>query len=96
MVRNKKETALTTTKFFREPEISIDGFTISHGDMFKVKGEYGNKFKVVGFVTNLETGAQWVDCFEVVRGQVGAFRSFRSDRIKRIPQKGKRAKRVNT
>ena len=95
MVRNKKETTPATTKFFREPEISIDGFTISHGDMFKVKGEYGNKFKFVGFVTNLETGAQWVDCFEVVRGQVGAFRSFRSDRIKRIPQKGKRAKRVN-
>jgi hypothetical protein len=84
------------TKFLREPEISIDGFTISQGDLFKVKGEYGNKFKFVNFITNLETGAQWVDCFEVVRGQVGAFRSFRSDRIKRIPQKGKRAKRVNS
>jgi hypothetical protein len=85
----------TPTKFLREPEISLDGFTISYGDLFKVKGEYGNKFKFLGLVTNLETGAQWVDCFEVVRGQVGALRSFKSDRIKRIPQKGKRAKRVN-
>jgi hypothetical protein len=85
----------TPTKFLREPQISIDGFTISQGDLFKVKGEYGNKFKFLGLITNLETGSQWVDCFEIVRGQVGALRSFKSDRIKRIPQKGKRAKRVN-
>ena len=85
----------TPTKFLREPQISIDGFTISQGDLFKVKGEYGNKFKFLALITNLETGSQWVDCFEVVRGQVGALRSFKSDRIKRIPQKGKRAKRVN-
>jgi hypothetical protein len=83
------------TKFLREPEISVDGFVISQGDLFKVKGEYGSKFKFSGLITNLETGSQWVDCFEIVRGQVGALRSFKSDRIKRIPQKGKRAKRVN-
>ena len=75
------------TRFLREAEIEIDGFVISQGDIFKVKGEYGNKFKFVNFTTNLETGAQWVDCFEVVRGQVGAYRSFKSDRIKRMPKK---------
>jgi hypothetical protein len=95
-MKNTIQAQASPTKFLKEPEISIDGFTISQGDLFKVKGEYGNKFRFVGFVTNLETGAQWVDCFEVVRGQVGAFRSFKSDRIKRIPQKGKRAKRVNS
>jgi hypothetical protein len=83
------------TKFVREPEISIDGFIIGQGDLFKVKGEYGSKFKFIGFITNLETGAQWVDCIEIVRNQAGAFRSFKSDRIKRIPKKGMRAKRVN-
>jgi hypothetical protein len=95
MVRTKREAPVSPTKFLREPEISIDGFVIAQGDLFKVKGEYGNKFKFVGLVTNLETGSQWVDCFEVVRGQIGVLRSFKSDRIKRIPQKGKRAKRVN-
>jgi hypothetical protein len=94
-MRKRIASEATPTKFLREPEISIDGFTISHGDLFKVKGEYGNKFKFLGLTTNLETGSQWVDCFEIVRGQVGALRSFKSDRIKRIPQKGKRAKRVN-
>jgi hypothetical protein len=96
MVRTKKESPVSPTKFLREPEIMIDGFKITQGDLFKVKGEYGVKFKFSGLVTNLETGSQWVDCFEVVRGQVGALRSFKSDRIKRIPQRGKRAKRVNS
>jgi hypothetical protein len=94
-MKKTKESITAPTKFLRETEISIDGFTISQGDLFKVKGEYGNKFKFIGFITNLETGSQWVDCFEIVRGQVGVLRSFKSDRIKRIPQKGKRAKRVN-
>lgn len=94
-MKRKNHVELAPTKFLREPEISIDGFTITQGDLFKVRGEYGNKFKFVSLITNLETGAQWVDCFEVVRGQVGAFRSFKSDRIKRIPKKGMRAKRVN-
>lgn len=89
------QTKETPTKFLREPEISIDGFKISQGDLFKVKGEYGNKFKFSGLITNLETGDQWVDCFEIVRGQVAALRSFKPDRIKRIPKKGMRAKRVN-
>lgn len=83
------------TKFLREPEISIDGFKISQGDLVKVKGEYGSKFKFSGLVTNLETSEQWVDCFEIVRGQVAALRSFKPDRIKRVPKKGMRAKRVN-
>jgi hypothetical protein len=94
-MKKTNESKITPTKFVREPQISVDGFTISQGDLFKVKGEYGNKFKFLGLMTNLETGSQWVDCFEIVRGQVGALRSFKSDRIKRIPQKGKRAKRVN-
>jgi hypothetical protein len=94
-MKKRIQTEAAPTKFLREPQISIDGFTISQGDLFKVKGEYGNKFKFIGLITNLETGSQWVDCFEVVRGQIGVLRSFKSDRIKRIPQKGKRAKRVN-
>ena len=85
----------TRTKFQKTPEINIDGFTILQGDFFKIKGEYGSKFKFYSLTKNLESGAEWVDCFEVSRGQVGALRSFKSDRIKRIPQKGKRAKRVN-
>jgi hypothetical protein len=82
------------SSFKKNSEIMLDGFLITQGDLIKVKGEHGSKFKFESFTTNLDTGAQWIDCFEVQRGQAGAYRSFKSDSIKRIPQKGKRAKRV--
>jgi hypothetical protein len=95
-MRKRTEAPVKPTKFHREPEVMIDGFVIGQGDLFKVRGEYGIKFKFDSLTTNTETGDQWIDCFEFQRGQVGAFRSFKSDRIKRIPQRGKRAKRVNS
>ena len=67
--------------------VNEDGFTIAQGDIIKVRGEYGVKFKFWSLTTNPDTGSQWVDCFEVFRGQAGAFRSFRTERIKRIPKK---------
>lgn len=82
-------------KFLRQPYVIVDGFEVVQGDMIKVKGEFGGKFKFDNFVTNTETGAQWVDCFETWRGSVGVWRSFHVDRIKRIPKRGKRSKRVN-
>lgn len=64
-----------------------DGKIIVRGEIIKVSGEYGLKFKFWEHVINSETGAEWIDCYEMFRGQAGAFRSFRSDRIKRIPKK---------
>jgi hypothetical protein len=74
--------------------MEIDGFVINGGDIIKVKGEYGIKFKFVGVTTNTLSGASWVDCFEIFRGSAQQFRAFKQDRIKRVPQRGKRAKRV--
>jgi hypothetical protein len=76
------------------PYMEVNGFPIEAGDIIKVKGEYGTKFKFVGITTNDLTGSQWVDCFEIFRGKAQQFRAFKEDRIKRIPQRGKRAKRV--
>jgi hypothetical protein len=83
----KIQTVVLETHFQRESELSIDNHTIAKGDLIKVKGEYGVRFKFDSFVTNTKTGATWIDCFEVYRGTVGAYRSFKSDRIKRIPKK---------
>lgn len=77
------------------PYMEIDGFAINAGDIIKVKGEYGTKFQFVGITTNTLTGSQWIDCFEIFRGKAQQFRAFKEDRIKRVPQKGKRARRVN-
>lgn len=81
-------------KFVREPSVMVNGFEVRSGDFFKVRGEHGGKFKFDAFVTNTDTGAQWVDCFEVISGVTSIFRSFKVEKIKRIPNRGKRAKRV--
>ena len=93
MARRKK-VELPPTKFFSYPEIEVDGFIIEKGDLIKIKDEWGMRFKFDGLVTNTETGAQWVDCFEVYRGRTGVLRAFKLDRVKRIPKKrGKRRAR---
>ena len=96
MARKKVAAVQIETKFAREHSIDIDGFEISRGDIIKVSGEYGLKFKFDSLVTNKETGSQWVDCFELYRGASHSYRSFSIDRIKRIPQKGKRGVRKRT
>lgn len=80
--------------FTTEPYMEVDGFPIQAGDVIKVQGEYGTRFKFVGVTTNIVTGANWVDCNEIFRGKAQQFRAFKHDRIKRVPKRGKRAKRV--
>lgn len=82
------------TKFSREDRVFVNGFEIVRGDLIKVSGQYGVKFKFDSLVTNTETGSQWIDCFEMYRGASCQYRSFNIENVKRIPQKGKRAKRV--
>jgi hypothetical protein len=64
--------------------VTSDGKTINAGDLIKVKGEYGTKFKFIAYVKHTISGATWVDCLELERGVARAFRSFREDRIKPI------------
>jgi hypothetical protein len=76
------------TQLQRVPEIILpDGKIIVKGDIFRVSGEYGLKFRFDNLVINPDSGAEWVDCYEMFRGHAGAFRSFKRDRIKRIPKK---------
>ena len=93
MARRKKAIQPETI-FKTESSFELDGFEINEGDTIKIRGEYGSKFKVRGLTTNTETGAQWVDCFELIRGVPSQFRAFKLDRVKRVPQRGRRAKRV--
>jgi hypothetical protein len=85
----KKQTVVDIydTKFSREYSVEVNGFTIEKGEIIKIHGEYGAKFKFVALVTNTETGAQWIDCLEIERGQFAGWRSFYVERIKRIPKK---------
>lgn len=82
-------------KFERQDTIVVNGFQITRGDIIKIKDVHGSKFKFDHFVTNTATGATWVDCFEIINKVPSVFRSFKVERVKRIPTKGKRSKRVN-
>jgi hypothetical protein len=94
MVRQRNSAEAKPTHFFRFPEITVDGFLVAQGEIIKIKDEWGMRFKFDCLVTNTKTKSQWVDCFEVDRGRTGCLRSFKLDRVKRIPKKrGRRVKR---
>jgi hypothetical protein len=84
------------TKFSREYELQVGTFTISKGDIIKIEGEHGVRFKFDAVVTNTENGKIWVDCFEMQKSTATAWRSFDPERVKRIPTKrGKQKKNVD-
>ena len=90
----KVHAAVQPSHFSTVPYMESKGFEIRAGEIIKVHGEYGARFKFVGVTTNDLTGSTWVDCFEIIGGVPSFFRSFKEERIKRIPKRGKRAKRV--
>lgn len=86
-MNKRKYSPVRETKFDRVGEIQVGNRILVTGDIIKISGEYGLRFKFDSLVTNKETGVQWVDCFEFSKGSVSACRSFKSDRIKLIPIK---------
>ncbi len=93
-MRSRIKVKAKPTKFERVYEMPFGNFVIERGDLIKIQDEWGMRFKFDSITTNTETGAQWVDCFEVYKSQAGCFRAFSIDRVKRIPKKrGRRAKR---
>jgi len=94
MVRQRNASESKPTHLFRFPEITVDGFLIERGDIIKIKDEWGKRFKFDNLVTNTITKAQWIDCYEVEKQRTGCLRSFKLDRVKRIPKRRKRARRA--
>lgn len=90
----KKKAEVQSSHFVTEPYMEVNGFPVHAGETIKVNGQWGCKFKFVGVTTNTLTGATWVDCFEIIGTVPSVFRSFRLDQVRRIPKRGKRAKRV--
>lgn len=94
--RRKASSVGTTSPFTREYELEIGNFTIVRGDIIKIDGEHGIKFKFDSLVTNPKTGSVWVDCFELEKGVPSRYRSFAVERVKRIPVRRKRVVRSRT
>ena len=45
--------------------VTTEGKEITKGDLIKVKGIWGVKFKFLNYVTNPKNGISWVDCIEL-------------------------------
>lgn len=80
--------------FVREDSfVTEDGKTINHGDIIKIRGIWGTKFKFQQYVTNPDINKSWVDCVQLEKGVGCGMRSFYPDRVKVVPKKrGKRVK----
>jgi len=91
----KKLSFVKDSVFVREEEVVIGNRTILRGEVIKIEGEHGGRFKFHSLVTNTMTGSQWIDCFELHKSVVSGWRSFKTDRIKPIPVKRGRRKNVN-
>jgi hypothetical protein len=93
MARRKKYNVIDP--FIREESFTTsDGRSISKGDLIKIRGIWGTKFRFHQYVTNPNTGASWIDCVQLEKGVGCGMRSFYPDRVKYIPKKrGKRVKR---
>lgn len=91
--KRKISSAGLPSPFNRAYELSVGNFIITRGDIIKIEGEHGVKFKFDSLVTDPRTGSTWIDCFELEKGIVSRYRSFAVDRVKRIPTRRKRANR---
>jgi hypothetical protein len=91
----KRKKLLKNDPFIRtETFVTESGKTISSGDIIKIKGVWGSKFRFLNYVTNPKNGVSWIDCIELERGVPCGWRSFYPDRVKALPKKrGKRVKR---
>ena len=96
MGRRKKVVSPLAHLYLRTPSYTMpDGRIIEKDEVIKIVGEHGGKFKFVEHVTRTDTGAEWIDCFELRGGILCGWRSFYPDRIKPMPRPHrKRTKKV--
>lgn len=88
MAKRKKYTSPIDNKFHRQPYYTLEsGRVIECGEIIKIQGEHGCKFKFLEHVINKETGADWIDCFEIRNGIISGWRSFRCEKIKPLPKR---------
>ena len=83
--------------FLRNESYTLpNGKVVEKNQVIKIQGEWGTKFKFQEHVVRKDTGVEWIDCFELERGVVSVWRSFRPDRIKtvHVPKRRNRRKSV--
>ena len=95
MGRRKKVVSPLAHLYHREPTYTTpEGRTTESGEIIKIKGIWGTRFRFVEYVQRTDdTAKEWIDCFELEKGQLCGHRSFRPDRIKPLPKKRRKRKK---
>jgi hypothetical protein len=96
MARRKNVVSPLAHLYHREPTYTTpEGRVIEPGEVIKIKGIWGIKFKFKEYVRRTDSGAEWIDCFELEKGQLCGHRSFRPDRVKPMPKSRRKRKKKN-
>jgi hypothetical protein len=95
MGRRKKVVSPLAHLYHREPTYTTaEGRTIEPGEIIKIKGVWGSKFKFKEYVRRTDSDAEWIDCFELEKGQLCGHRSFRPELIKPLPKTRRKRKKT--
>jgi len=80
---NPNEHLFVTSDNYQIPDSNR---VIEGGEVIKISGEHGTKFKFKAHVTKIDSGIEWIDCYELERGVPSKHRSFNPDRIRAMPK----------
>jgi hypothetical protein len=90
MGRRKKIISPLDHIYNRTPEYTLEsGRTISAGEVIKIDGIWGTRFKFKEHVIRNDNGKEWIDCYELEKGINCGLRSFSPELIKHLPKKRK-------
>jgi hypothetical protein len=93
MGRRKKVVSPNAHLYRREEQYTMpDGRVIEKDEVIKIHGEWGGKFKFQEHVVRVDTGVEWIDCFQLEKGILCGWRSFRPDKIKPMPIRKRRSR----
>lgn len=97
MGRKKEIVSPLAHLYHREPTFTTpEGRVIEPGEIIKIKGVWGTKFRFKEYVQRTDDNAkEWIDCYELEKGQNCGHRSFRPELIKPLPKR-KNKKRKKT
>ena len=76
----------------KREELLADGGVVNRGDIIHIDGQKRQKFRFMYHVTNPESGVEWVDCIEMMKGSDGPWRSFRPEKVRLMRGKKSDAK----
>lgn len=84
-----KETYSFLTKV---PYATFGNEQISAGEIIKIDGIQGTKFRFDSHVTNTRTGDTWVDVYELEGDQPVRARAFHTSKVRLVKKRGRRTR----